>query len=139
MAKGNRLAPVVPKGGSRLAPALQPANEDRNPPVFCLHHIQSSHCLSDCDQEEAAAFAHALWKRSKVTWGELRLAHRYGLGAEKIPSSAIRATLPPIANGVDFFLAFRFHAKAPMVGIRVGRIFHVLWLDREFNLYDHGD
>jgi len=25
-----------------------------------------------------------------------------------------------------------------MVGYRQGHIFHVLWLDRDFTLYDHG-
>jgi hypothetical protein len=26
----------------------------------------------------------------------------------------------------------------PMIGCREGRIFHILFLDRDFTLYDHG-
>jgi hypothetical protein len=28
--------------------------------------------------------------------------------------------------------------RAPMVGYRVQAIFYILWLDRDFTLYDHG-
>jgi hypothetical protein len=35
-------------------------------------------------------------------------------------------------------LSFRFHGKAPMVGYRVGRIFHIVWLDHDFAVYSHG-
>jgi hypothetical protein len=38
---------------------------------------------------------------------------------------------------VSFFLAFRFFDKAPMVGYRKEEVFYVLWLDREFKLYQH--
>lgn len=36
-------------------------------------------------------------------------------------------------------LAFRYHGKRPMVGIRVDRVLHVLFIERQFgDLYDHG-
>jgi hypothetical protein len=35
-------------------------------------------------------------------------------------------------------LAFRFCDKAPMIGYRIGRVFTVLFLDRNHTLYPHG-
>jgi hypothetical protein len=34
-------------------------------------------------------------------------------------------------------LAFRAYDLVAMVGYRKGRIFHVVWIDREFKLYAH--
>lgn len=84
-----------------------------------------------------ASFAEAMWKRCQLTWNDLKLTHRHGLGSEKIPADQIKSTIPSIARGVSFFLAFRFHGKCPMVGVQSGRVFHVLWLDRDFSLYKH--
>jgi hypothetical protein len=35
-------------------------------------------------------------------------------------------------------LALRFSGKHPMVGYREDDIFHILWFDFDFTLYDHG-
>jgi len=35
-------------------------------------------------------------------------------------------------------IAFRFDGKKKVVGCRDGCIFHIIWLDPKFQLYDHG-
>jgi hypothetical protein len=78
---------------------------------------------------------------SRLTWAQLRQQGRHGLGYEKIARSMIRAiragipeTIPP---DVDL-IAFRFYAKAPMVGFTGSDgTFHVIWFDRDFTLYKH--
>jgi hypothetical protein len=79
----------------------------------------------------------AMWQRSQLTWIQLQLTPRHGLGSEKIARAAIRPIIPDIAKGVEFFLAFRFSGMKPMVGMRRGAVFHVLWLDRDFSVYPH--
>lgn len=133
-----RLKRPTQNVGARIGAPPDAPSEESASPVFCLRHLQPSHCVSSCDQEEQSDFALAMWRRCRLTWNELRIAHRHGLGSEKIPASAIRATIPEIARGVNTFLAFRFSGKKPMVGMRKGAVFHVLWLDRDFSLYDHG-
>lgn len=68
---------------------------------------------------------------------ELRLANKHGSGCEKIDTKAILAAKPTHLAEDITYLAFRFYGKAPMVGYRDGRTFHILWLDREFKVYKH--
>jgi hypothetical protein len=43
-----------------------------------------------------------------------------------------------LTEDVQRLIAFRFAGNRPMVGYRVQAIFYLLWLDRDFTLYDHG-
>jgi hypothetical protein len=59
------------------------------------------------------------------------------MGCEKIARDAIRRPIPPGVTEDVTFLAFRFHGMKPMVGYRVNEMFHIIWFDRDFTLYDH--
>ena len=51
----------------------------------------------------------------------------------------IKAPIPQQFGDRDKFMVFRYHGKLPMGGVRVGDVYHVLWIEPEFNrLYDHG-
>jgi len=106
-------------------------------PLFCLEYLQPEYCLSNCQKEEKAAFADALFKRSKMLWSEIIETGRHAAGCETIKRDAIRASIPTHLTEDVRFLALRFKGKAPMVGYREGRIFHILWIDRNFTLYKH--
>ena len=112
--------------------------DDRQPPVFCFRFLQKAFCVSDCQQEEKAALADKLHQMSQLTWEQLRQAGRMGQGYEIISRSAIQAPVPGNLTEDVRLLAFRFYGKAPMVGYRARRVFHVLWLDRGCTLYNHG-
>jgi hypothetical protein len=92
-------------------------------------------CLSLCEKNERASFADKLLMLSKMTWAEIKLAPRHGLGHEIIEQ--LRGKLPDAAPTGAHALAFRFFKKAPMVGFRSGSVFYVVWFDREFKLYKH--
>lgn len=110
---------------------------DNSPPVFSLRYLQRDFCVDCCEKNEKAAFADKLFKLSQLSWADIRKADRHGLGTEKISRNSIKAAIPThITPDVDF-LAFRFCAKAPMVGYKLGSVFYILWLDRAFKLYDH--
>lgn len=106
-------------------------------PVFCLAQMRSGHSVSDCNQEHQAAFAVALYERAKMTWLDITLASRHGLGIEKIARSSFRVAIPPEITPDVEFISMRFHGTAPMVGYRNGRTFHILWLDADFTVYRH--
>jgi hypothetical protein len=108
-------------------------------PIFCLKYLDRKYySLSVCTKEEKAAFADTLDRLSQLTWAEISKSSRHGLGYEKIAQNSIRATIPKHIKKDDIILiAFRFYGKAPMVGYRKNTIFHILWIDRDFTLYQH--
>jgi hypothetical protein len=121
-----------------LAPQTQTTSPEKQKPIFSLHYLQKSHCLSDCDKDEKSAFADTLYKLSQITWNEIISSPRHGAGYERIARKAIKASIPSHLKDDINLIAFRFCAKAPMVGYREENIFHILWIDRTFTLYDHG-
>jgi hypothetical protein len=81
----------------------------------------------------------SLFKRKDMSWREIRQSDRHGLGIEEISSRSLRASMPTISfiNQETVFHAMRFDGKKAMVGVRVEKVFYVLWFDRSFTLYNH--
>jgi hypothetical protein len=139
MGKGCFKRPTPVKGLRFTAPPPAGTSTDGQTPTFCLHHLGSPYCVTDCDRDDKAAFAETLRKLSHLTWGQIKQAPRHGLGCEKIPRNLIGGSIPAVVTeDVESFLAFRFSGKKPMVGYRQGAMFHILWLDHDFSLYPHG-
>ena len=127
------------KGRIRDKPAAgSVVNNDNLKPIFSLEYMVNEYGVGRCDAEQKAAFADALWQRSQLTWRQIIQAPRHGLGSEKIYRSSIAVGIPPAISEDVVFLSMRFYSNAPMVGFRVGQIFHIVWLDTGFSVYDHG-
>lgn len=82
--------------------------------------------------------AEAMFRRRERTWRQLRSDDKHGLGSETISRDALKVALPPCVTDDATILAFRFKGKAPMVGFKLEGVFYILWLDRAFDVYDHG-
>jgi hypothetical protein len=138
---------VVPKRinlskekGKKIAtpsPTRNPSPEQQKP-IFSLVYLRKDYCLSACNKDEKAAFADTLHQLSQITWNEISSSSRHGLGYERISRNAIRSGIPNHVKEDVNFIAFRFFGKAPMVGYRDENIFHIVWIDRAFSLYNHG-
>lgn len=118
-----------------------PERPDDVPPIFSFRYMAATHCITCCERDEKAAFAVRLRKLSELTWKQLRMAPRHGLGYEKIDSGSLLVPIPAFITDDVSFIAFRFDGLKPMIGFRDRddmRIFHVVWLDRNFNTYNHG-
>jgi len=125
-------------GGRRLKPRdSQSTSFNKERPIFSLHHLQNSHCLSLCDRDQKAAFADALYKRSRLSWGELKQVGRHGLGYEKIYHTSMSVPIPSCVTEDVTIIAFRFNGHAPMIGYRDQATFHVVWIDPNYTAYDH--
>lgn len=108
-------------------------------PIFCLKNIHPDYSLEKCSKDEKAALMEALYIRSQLTWNQLRLADRHGLGSEKIAINGIKPRIPKSVTGeVKDLLAFRYFDLKPFVGYQNKFIFHILFIDSGRNLYDHG-
>lgn len=139
MAKSRGRAPVRNANAQPLAPPAPAPDYDRQTPKFCMRHLQPGFGVSDLDEAGRAAFAVALERRSRMTWSEITLAPRHGLGIEWMPASRIKPTIPTAFQDADRFLVMRYHGKLPLAGVRAGDVFHIVWIERRFgDLYPHG-
>ena len=107
-------------------------------PVFSFEHLRTKYCISCCDKDQKAALADRLRELGQITWAEIQSAPRLKQGCEVIAHDSIKGDGIPSHITADMnLLAIRFCGKAPMVGYRDGRVFNVIWLDRDFTLYNH--
>ncbi|HLO83890.1 MAG TPA: hypothetical protein VK203_02590 [Nostocaceae cyanobacterium] len=110
---------------------------EQQPPIFSLRYLDGEYCLTKCEKDDQAVFALKIHRLSKLTWSQIKSQDRHKLGYEKIARDAIKAPIPKFITEDVTFIAFRFSGMKPMVGYRDGAIFYVIWLDRNFTLYDH--
>jgi hypothetical protein len=127
------------RSSTKLAQPHKPVDYDQQTPKFCLRHLHRDfnvHCLPE---DKRADFATALQRRATMTWREIIMAPKHGLGTENIPRNQIHAPIPAAFEDSDQFLVLRYSGKLPMAGVRVLDVFHILWIEPEFGrLYDHG-
>lgn len=106
-------------------------------PVFAFFTMRKNYHIDKCNNEEKSALALKLSKIGQLTWQELNNSSKHGLGYESIKeNSIIGDSTEHLPKGVKL-IAFRFYAKAPIVGYRLNGVFHIVWLDRNFKLYKH--
>lgn len=138
--KKGRLKRRLPQAGKHLdAPATADTGSTQKlKPHFSFEHLRQGYSISDCDRDQKAMLADRLQELSQLTWAQIAASDRHGQGSEIIVRDAIRGDGIPshITSDVNL-LAFRCFGMSPMVGYRKGQVFYVVWLDRNFSLYDH--
>lgn len=133
--RGQRPAKAI--GAVPKAP--DPPNYDNETPKFCLHHLCSGFDVASLSAQRQCAFAKTLQKLSSSTWKQLGQAPHHGQGYEHIPAAQIKAPIPRRFQDTARFMVFRYDGRLPMGGTRIRDVYHVLWIEPEFNvLYDHG-
>ena len=135
--KPKKREQLQPKTSKIPTPTISEQNNDDKPPIFSLEYMVAGYSVADCNHEQKAAFASALWERSKMTWREIRTSNRHGLGSEVINRGSIQPAIPASVPEDVRFLSLRFHGMAPMIGFREGRVLHIVWLDHNYTVYSH--
>ena len=126
----------LPDQGRVAGRQTRVVSTDGHNPHFCLCNLSAGYRVSNCQQADRAAFASWLDIRSQMTWLDLTLAPREGLGREKIPRGSIRPAIPTkITPDVEHFLSFRFGDDARVIGYRTDEVFHIVWLDPNHDVY----
>lgn len=123
--------------GTKLGLPPETRDTSREHPTFSFTHLVGDYCIPTCSQEQKAALADAIYNLSRLQWVEIMQQSKNGLGCEKIPRYRLRKPVPAHITDDITLLAFRFWKKAPMVGYRIGETFHIVWLDKNFDLYPH--
>ena len=107
-------------------------------PVFCLRNLQAGYDVDDMQADDQCALIKRLRHLSKMEWAQVMNAPRHGAGGETIAKNSLSVAFPRgITDDVTLW-ALRFNGKKPMVGWRNGDVFHLLWLDHNFSVYNHG-
>lgn len=107
-------------------------------PVFCLKYLNKAYHLNKCIEKERVALINKMCLLSQLTWKEMHMLPRHGLGLEQIAQTSIKgAGIPLHLSKDETMYAIRFDGKKPMVGYINNPVFHIVYLDREFTLYKH--
>lgn len=116
------------------------ADGDGLPPAFAFDRMRSGYTLDDCRAHGFAEhLVEAIWRRCALTWRGLLLSSHWGNGFEHVPQSKVTNDGIPGMTPDQKLLVLRFANKdGRIVGYREGRIYHVLWVDTDLSLYDHG-
>lgn len=107
-------------------------------PVFCLRHLQAGYDIDDLDKDDQHHFIKRLRHLSKMEWPAVISAPRHGVGKENISRRAIRVAMPKLIADGTVLWALRYAQRKAMVGWRDGDVFHVVWIDHNFSVYNHG-
>jgi hypothetical protein len=130
-----------------VKPFASAAKESR--PLFSFRYIsQSAFCPKKCSHEQLKSYADKLRILSDLEWSKIDSSPRELNGYELIPVKSLNggASLPEIFAKHDSVCVFRFgggggvasKTSGRIAGIRQGEKFYVLFIDRNFALYDHG-
>ncbi len=113
---------------------------DENYPLFCFKYL-SDISISNCrDHKFFVDFLCRLQKLSSLGWNEIRKSSRHSFGMEPIPVSRIRQQLPTcVTPDVQMLHVFRACGdNRPFIGLQVGRIFRVFFIEAKFgDIYNH--
>jgi hypothetical protein len=135
--KGREPKPPFLKGAGQPTPT----NIDELPPAFSFEKMQdgSGNSFNCCEDDDRLYMAKRIYMLSREPWRKIRQASSGGLGAEQIPRDRLKRPVPTVVTpDVDFFYSLHYVAKKRFIGYRVGQVFHVLWIDHTFEVYDHG-
>lgn len=107
-------------------------------PVFCFRYLHKDYNLEGCTADEKVAFLQQIVKLSLLTWDQINISSRHGMGKEQIAINSLKTTIPmDFTIDVKHVDAFRFVGFAPFLGHRNRFIFHVLFIDPKMSAYNH--
>jgi len=121
------------------APETIRESPETKPPIFSFEYhvtIDKRYCIDNCENNAKIALLERLFRLSKYTWSQLRMADRHKIGHEELDPKKCKITVPDGLKDKNF-IAFRFMGLEPVVGFRDERIFNIVWVDPNFELYEH--
>lgn len=111
-------------------------------PLFSFRWLQK-YSFDECS--DAKFFQHYLMRLQKLSelgWNGIRVSGKHQYGMEKIPVNQIKPKALPriVTPDVEELDVFRAVGdNRPMVGLQQGKIFHVIFLEANFDdVYNHG-
>ncbi len=134
--KDNDLMIKTPIKGKSLS------NEDieNSTPVFCFKYLQDNSIDKCKDAAFFINFLHRLRMLSDVTWKQIEISSRHGVGMEKMLISDLKPDKPQcLTPDVAALVVFRAVGNnLPFLGFRQREVFHVVYIESAFgDIYEH--
>lgn len=126
---------------SALPTTLEPTNDEDDFVAFSFQNLQKDYSFntSQCDHQLRLDLLSKLRVVSCKSWNDLEKAGKKS-GFESLPINALRKPIPedvPL-KGVNKLHVLRFNGQdARLIGYRLGRVFHIIFIDPELEVYDH--
>lgn len=111
--------------------------------VFCFKHVDREHDVqklcSKSNKKFVKGFVKKLQGLSQITMAEVQSSDKYSWGYELLKVKCLYKRLPTsLTEDVEQVHVFRFSDEGRIVGYYSSNIFHVLFIDTDLCLYDHG-
>ena len=119
-------------------PILKAAKEER--PSFSHRYIcLGQHCIKKCDLKEFKSLSDKLRMLSDLEWKQIESSPFKGNGREIISRKSLKREIPATVPADAPILIFQFGGSKTgrMAGYRDGAVFHILFIETKFDLYDH--
>ena len=136
---GKLHPPKANQGRHIPTPIIEPDNKlIRNHPIFCLRYLHKDYNVESCSQSDRASLIRQMANLCQLSWDNIKLSGRHGMGSEKIKRKSIKVSIPKeITPDVEDFLALRYSGKKVFIGFRNQYIFHMIYIDSDFSVYKH--
>ena len=105
-------------------------------PVFSFTYFADKKHGFDCKPEEFRSLIMKLKRLGQLTWNQIDSSDRHSNGYEKIDLSQIHENTEMFST--DNALVFRYKGTKAMIGFRKSHIYHVVYLDDDYSVYNHG-
>lgn len=125
--------------GKRITTPASVQSTNHLHPAFCFRHVQSEFSIGKCDRNTQALLSQKLEELGRLNWNQIQSTSRKGKGHEVIQQNSIRAPQAKIPGDRDY-LSFRLGKgkNSVFIGYRVGKVFYIVWIDPNGEVYSHG-
>lgn len=112
-------------------------------PLFSFKYLRTNSIKECKDASFFYDFIIRLTELSKLGWAKIRLSSRHKYGMESLPKEKFKPCLSNLSEIVtrDVTKLHVFRADKqmhPFVGLQVGKIFHIFFIEANFgDIYDH--
>ena len=102
---------------------------------------QNAFCIKKCNFDQIKNLVDKIRVLSSLEWKAIESSPRETHGFEMIPVKQVKGSIPPKFSDLKAIWVFRFgsgNKGGRIAGARKGNNFHILFIDHNYKLYDHG-
>jgi hypothetical protein len=134
----NKIRRPTQHSGKNIAAPEQLESSNTKHPVFCFQYMDSDFGTEKCEKNEKVDVLRKLCQLSQQSWLDLLQKLKIQGGFTTIPREQLRRPTPAHVTEDTPIIKVRFKDAKTLVGYRDGVVFHIVWIDRDYSLYNHG-